>query len=80
MDNKQVPLSVMMENAKSRMTAAFSQVAEETHLPAYLLEGIVAGILADIRNQKNLELAADYAAMNKTDETDKTERKEETDG
>lgn len=80
MDNKQIPLSVMMENAKSRMTAAFSQVAEETHLPAYLLEGIVAGILADVRSQKNLELAADYAAMNKTDKTDKTERKEETDG
>lgn len=77
MDNKQTPLSVMMENAKSRMTAAFSQVAEETRLPAYLLEGIVAGILADVRSQKNIELAADYAAMNKTD---KTERKEETDG
>lgn len=80
MDNKQIPLSVMMENAKSRMTAAFSQIATETHLPAYLLEGVVVGILADVRNQKNIELAADYAAMNKTDKTDKTERKEETDG
>lgn len=81
MDNKQIPLSVMMENAKSRMTAAFSQVAEETHLPAYLLEGIVAGILADVRSQKNIELAADYAAMNKADnKADNTESEEKTDG
>lgn len=74
MDNKQIPLSVMMENAKSRMTAAFSQIATETHLPAYLLEGVVVGILADVRNQKNIELAADYAAMNKTDETEGREK------
>ncbi|MGN8739135.1 hypothetical protein [Bilifractor sp. HCP3S3_D3] len=80
MDNNQVPLSVMMENANGKLTAAFSQIAQETHLPAYLLEGIVAGILSDIRKQKNIELAADYAAMNKADKADNTESEEKTDG
>lgn len=80
MDNNQVPLSVMLENANGKLTAAFSQIAQETHLPAYLLEGIVAGILSDIRKQKNIELAADYAAMNKADKADNTESEEKTDG
>ena len=81
MDNNQVPLSVMLENANGKLTAAFSQIAQETHLPAYLLEGIVAGILSDIRKQKNIELAADYAAMNKADnKADHTESEEKTDG
>lgn len=60
---KSVPLSVMLEQAKAKVTAAFGQIQEETHLPAYLFEGIVAGVLADVRNQKNLELAADFASM-----------------
>ena len=77
MDNNQVPLSVMLENANGKLTSAFSQIAQETHLPAYLLEGIVAGILSDIRKQKNIELAADYADMNKADNT---ESEEKTDG
>ena len=81
MDNNQVPLSVMLENANGKLTAAFSQIAQETHLPAYLLEGIVAGILSDIRKQKNIELAADYAAMNKADnKADNTESEEKMDG
>ena len=77
MDNNQVPLSVMLENANGKLTAAFSQIAQETHLPAYLLEGIVAGILSDKKKKKNIELAADYADMNKADNT---ESEEKTDG
>lgn len=61
---KSIPLSVMLEQAKAKVTAAFGQIQEETHLPAYLFEGIVAGVLADVRNQKNLELAADFTSMN----------------
>ena len=39
--------------------------AQESRLPAFLLEGIVEGLLADIRARKNAELAA---AMNTTEE------------
>ena len=63
-ENKnQKPLSVMMENAKAMMIASFNQVQAETALPAYLMEGIVLDLLAQVRNQKNLELVSDYNKM-----------------
>ena len=68
-ENKnQKPLSVMMENAKAMMIASFNQVQAETALPAYLMEGIVLDLLAQVRNQKNLELASDYNKMQVQDE------------
>lgn len=82
MDGKNIPLSVMLENAKSQMTAAFSQIAQNTQLPAYLLEGIIAGILADIRKQESIELANDLERMRqvKANEENKSESEEKTDG
>lgn len=63
-ENKnQKPLSVMIENAKAMMIASFNQVQAETALPAYLMEGIVLDLLAQVRNQKNLELVSDYNKM-----------------
>ena len=73
--NKEMPLSVMLENVKGRMTSSFGQIMQESSLPAYLIEGILVGILADVRNQKNLELASDY---NSTNHEEKKE--EETEG
>ena len=68
-ENKnQKPLSVMMENAKGMMISAFNQVQAETALPAYLMEGIVLDLLAQVRNQKNLELVSDYNKMQVQDE------------
>lgn len=68
-ENKnQKPLSVMMENAKAMMIASFNQVRAETALPAYLMEGIVLDLLAQVRNQKNLELVSDYNKMQVQDE------------
>lgn len=66
--NKEMPLSVMLENVKGRMTSSFGQIMQESNLPAYLIEGILVGILADVRNQKNLELASDYNSMNHEEE------------
>ena len=82
MDNNQVPLSVMLENANGKLTAAFSQIAQETHLPAYLLEGIVAGILADIRKQESIELANDLERMRqvKANEENKSESEGQKNG
>ena len=58
------PLSIMLENAKRRTFQAFNQVQEKTQLPAFLMEGIVMELLADIRNQKNIELMSDFNRMN----------------
>ncbi|MBE6683478.1 MAG: hypothetical protein E7595_04910 [Ruminococcaceae bacterium] len=57
------PLSIMLESAKGKFVSAFNEVLADTKLPAYLVEGIVLEILADLRNRKNLELMMDYAAM-----------------
>lgn len=73
--NKEMPLSVMLENIKGRMTSSFGQIMQESNLPAYLIEGILVGILADVRNQKNLELASDYNSMNHEEK-----KEEETEG
>lgn len=58
-----MPLSIMLESAKGKFVSAFNEVLTETKLPAYLVEGIVLEILADLRNRKNLELMMDYTAM-----------------
>ncbi len=57
------PLSIMLETAKGKFISAFNEALTETKLPAYLVEGIVLEILADLRNRKNIELIMDYNAM-----------------
>ena len=49
-------MAVMLEDAKSKMTESVNRVIQETGLPAYLIDGILSSILADVRNQKNTEL------------------------
>ena len=57
------PLSIMLESAKHKFVSAFNKVLADTKLPAYLVEGIVLEILADLRNRKSLEIMMDYTAM-----------------
>ena len=62
-EKKQIPLSVIMEEAKKGYVEGIQKVNERFNLPAFLAEPILSGILADIRQQKNLELASDYASL-----------------
>lgn len=62
---KQIPLSVIMEEAKKGYIEGIQKVNEKFNLPAFLAEPILSGILADVRQQKNLELASDYASLQK---------------
>lgn len=71
-----MPLSVMLENAKGMMIDSFNQVQEKTNLPAYLMEGIVLDLLSQVRNQKNLELVSDMNRMNQQKDKPKEEKKE----
>ncbi|MGN0558381.1 MAG: hypothetical protein ACI4IS_02905 [Acutalibacteraceae bacterium] len=59
MDNQQ-PLSIIIENAKARLLQSLNQVLKETNLPAFLVEGMVLELLAEVRGRKNLELAIDF--------------------
>lgn len=77
MNEKNIPLSIMMENAKGMMIDAFNQVQEKSNLPAYLMEGIIVDLLSQIRNQKNLELIQDYNRMNRAAESEEKKDGEE---
>lgn len=76
MNENNMPLSLMMENAKGAMTNVFNQIVEQSNLPAYLLEGIVADLLSEIRKQKNLELVSDMNMMKQTEHSEQEEKKE----
>lgn len=76
MNENNMPLSLMMENAKGAMTDAFNQIVKQSNLPAYLLEGIVADLLSEIRKQKNLELVSDMNRMKQTEHSEQEEKKE----
>lgn len=72
-----IPLSVLLENTKIRMTDSVNKVIQESNLPAYLIEGILSDILSDVRKQKNFELASDYISMNEEKEQDNKKEGEE---
>ena len=58
------------------MTDSVNKVIQESNLPAYLIEGILSDILAEIRKQKNLELVSDYASMNEENQKSEEDEKE----
>jgi hypothetical protein len=73
---KNVPLSVMIENARGMMLDSFNEVIEKTNLPAYLLDGVVIDLLSEVRKQKNIALIAALNSMNEA-EQEETESEEE---
>lgn len=60
----EIPLSVILEQAKKDYVDAINEVNMKCSLPASLIELILVGILADIREKKNAELQAAYQSMN----------------
>lgn len=72
---KAIPLSVMLENARKMTVKSVQEILDQTKLPAYLFEGILVGLLSDIREQKNAELIADINLMHQEEKKD-TEEKE----
>ena len=75
-EKKNVPLSVIMEEAKKGYIEGIQKVNEKFNLPAFLAEPILSGILADIRQQKNIELANDYASLQNAEQDHKKEGEE----
>ena len=70
----QVPLSIILENAKKDYVAAINEVNMKSALPASLIELILVGILADVREKKNEELQAAFKEMNEPKETEVVEQ------
>lgn len=71
-----MPLSIMIENAKGALNQAFNEILQQSNLPAYLMEGIVVDLLSQIRCQKNLELISDMNRMKQTEHSEQEEEKE----
>lgn len=59
-NNKNIPLSVAVEQARFQIISHANKVIAESKLPAYMLESVFLEILSDIRESKVRELTAEY--------------------
>lgn len=55
----QPPLSVVLQSARMEMLKAANEVMQTYGLPPCLMDGIVSGLLADIRMQSASEIVRD---------------------
>lgn len=53
-------LIIILERARGILKRALNRVITKTALPAYLIEGILLDLLAEVRAQKAVEIAAEY--------------------
>lgn len=53
-------LIIILERARAILKNALNHVIAETALPAYLIEGVLLDLLAEVRAQKATEIAAEY--------------------
>ena len=54
------PLTLLLHQAKLRMIKTTNEVMREYGLPAIMMEGILSGILSDIRAQASVDLVVDF--------------------
>lgn len=53
------PLSVIYADAKTSVTLAVRNAMKAFPLPIFMYEGILSGILGEIRSEENMELSTD---------------------
>lgn len=53
-------LIIILERARAILKNALNRAIAETALPAYLIEGILLDLLAEVRAQKAAEFSAEY--------------------
>lgn len=59
MNNKSIPLSVAIEQTRTKIIRDVNKAISESGLPAYLLEGVFLELLADVREGKVREISAE---------------------
>lgn len=57
---KDIPLNIKMENVRGKLNTALSEATMEYGLPAFLVSGILADILLEIKRQEKIELTNSY--------------------
>lgn len=72
-------LLFILERARAILKNSLNRVIQETALPAYLIEGLLVELLAEVRGQKAAELVAEATSLSEKEnnEPDKPEEKEE---
>ena len=62
------PLTMLLQQARLQMIKATNEIMQNYGLPAAMMDGIVAGILADIRSQVTTDLIVDIQKKQKEGE------------
>lgn len=57
---KDIPLNIKLENVRGKLNTALSEVTMEYGLPAFLVSGILADIMLDVKRQEKIELTNSY--------------------
>lgn len=71
------PLIVIIEKTKAKINTAVNKIICESGLPAYLLDGILMGIVADVKDQKNVEMMQAVISQDNSELKDKTSNEKE---
>ncbi len=66
----QMPLSVVLQSARMELLKAANSVMQTYGLPPCLMDGIMSGLLADIRAQSSSELVRDIQNSSKDGEVE----------
>ena len=67
-----LPLNIELENLRGKINTAISEAIMEYALPAFLVSGVLADIMLEIKRQEKIELTNSYNEM-----LSKMEEKEE---
>lgn len=58
-----ISLSSILQETKEEINIKINEIINEKNIPACLIEGILMGIVSDVREQKNAELFEDIKKM-----------------
>ena len=60
MNNNQLPLGVLISNARSQILGVVNQI----QLPPALIESVLTSVIADLRNQQMIEMTGYIGQLN----------------
>lgn len=70
----ELPISLKIANAKGKILSCVNMTSVEYNLSAFILEGIVADVLSEMRSQAKIEVLNDFNLLlekkNEEDEND----------
>ena len=66
----ELPISLKIANAKGKILSCVNMASVEYNLPAFILEGIIADVLAEMRSQAKIEVLNDFNLILKENKKD----------